>query len=176
MNNSMIYPEVINNFNVYNQANKITGIASEITLPTLSAMTATISGAGILGEYNTALIGHFQSMTQDIPFRIVNREYFDMLRTSKQAEIVLRGSVQCVDAKSGGALSTQGMRVVYRGRPTAFNMGTMRIGDLMNASVTLELTYLLIEMGGTTYLELDKLNSIYKVNGEDLLAEVRNQC
>ena len=46
----------------------------------------------------------------------------------------------------------------------------------MNASVTLELTYVLLEMGGEKKLELDKLNEIYIVNGKDLLAEVRKQC
>lgn len=52
----------------------------------------------------------------------------------------------------------------------------MKVGDMMNASITLELTYILIEMGGVVMLELDKLNSIYKVNGKDLLAEIRKQC
>lgn len=46
----------------------------------------------------------------------------------------------------------------------------------MNASVTLELTYLLVEIDGETMLELDKLNSVYKVNGEDLMAEINRQC
>ena len=46
----------------------------------------------------------------------------------------------------------------------------------MNASVTLELTYILVEIGGKTLLELDKLNSVYRVNGKDLLADIRNQC
>lgn len=49
-------------------------------------------------------------------------------------------------------------------------------GVLMNASIKLEVTYLLFEMGGVTMMELDKLNSIYKVNGKDLLEKIRNQC
>ena len=46
----------------------------------------------------------------------------------------------------------------------------------MNASITLELTYVLIELGGMTMIELDKLNSVYKVNGVDLLKDIMNQC
>ena len=34
----------------------------------------------------------------------------------------------------------------------------------------------MIEMGGETKLELDKLNEIYTVNGKDLLADIRKQC
>lgn len=63
-----------------------------------------------------------------------------------------------------------------RGRPTSAKFGTVKMGDLMNASVTLELTYLLVEIDGETMLELDKLNSVYKVNGEDLMAEINRQC
>ena len=51
-----------------------------------------------------------------------------------------------------------------------------KIADLMNASVTLGLTYVLIEMGGEKKMELDKLNEIYVVNGKDLLEDVRKQC
>jgi phage tail tube protein FII len=46
----------------------------------------------------------------------------------------------------------------------------------MDSSVTLELTYILVEMDGSKKVELDKLNGVYKVNGTDLLAKVRQQC
>ena len=152
------------------------GITGEISLAELKAKTATVSGAGILGEYNTAVIGMFENIQQEIPFRMINQEFFDLMNASKQAEIVMRASIQNVNKSSGGALSTQGMRVVFRGRPTNFKMGQLKQADLMNASVTLELTYVLLEMGGEKKLELDKLNEIYIVNGKDLLAEVRKQC
>ncbi len=175
-NKKLIYPEVIDYFNVYNRADKLMGISGEINLAELSAITTEIKGAGILGSYNTAVIGMFNSMQQEIPFRMINTEFFDLMDTSQQAEIVLRSSVQNVNKSSGGALSTQGMRLVFRGRPTAFKPGKIQIGDMMNASVTLELTYYLIEMNGEKKMELDKLNEIYIVNGKDVLAEIRKQC
>lgn len=171
-----IFPEVINNFKVYDGGDAYQGTAGEISLAEFSSMTATVSGAGILGEYNTAVIGMFSSITQQIPFRIINREFFSLMDATKQAELVLRASIQNVDRQTGGTLSTQGMRIVFRGRPTAVSPGTLKQGDLMNASVTLELTYVLIEIGGESKLELDKLNSIYKINGKDLLADIRRQC
>jgi len=174
--NNLIFPEVINNFNVYNAGNKLMGISGEINLAELNAKTATVSGAGILGEYNTAVIGMFQNINQEVPFRMINQEFFDLMDASKQAEIVLRSSVQNVNKSSGGALSTQGMRIVLRGRPTAFKPGQLKQADLMNASVTLECTYVLIEMGGEKKLELDKLNEVYIVNGKDLLEDIRKQC
>lgn len=175
-NSGIVFPEVINNFNVYNDANRVVGTTGDVKLPDLKAMTAAISGAGILGEYNTAILGQFQSLDQEIPFRMIDKDYFGMLNTGEQSKIVLRSSVQQRNRETGGTVSTQAMRIVFRGHPTGCNMGTVKIGDLMNASITMEVTYLLIEIGGVTMLELDKLNSIYKINGKDLLAEIRKQC
>lgn len=42
----------------------------------------------------------------------------------------------------------------------------------MEAKVTLELTYLLVENDGSPLLEVDKLNGVYKVNGVDMLAGI----
>ena len=95
---------------------------------------------------------------------------------NRQMNLTLRSSIQNVNRETGGTISSQGMRVVVRGRPTAHNFGTLSQGNLMNASVTLELTYIMIEIGGKNLFELDKLNSVFKVNGVDLLEDIRNQC
>ena len=176
MNNALIFPEVINQFNAYDDTDKLQGVSGEISLATLSAITTEISGAGILGTYNTSIPGSYQSIQQEIPFRMISEEYFRMAIASKQVNLTLRSSIQYVDKESGGTISSQGMRVVFRGRPTAYNLGTLSQGSLMNASITLEVTYILIEIGGKTLFELDKLNSVFKVNGVDLLEDIRNQC
>lgn len=152
------------------------GTTGEISLAEFKAMTSTISGAGILGEYETSVIGMFQSMQQEITFRMIDADYFTMLNTGKIAKIVLRASVQQRNRETGGTLSTKAMRVVFGGHPTNVKPGTVKIGDMMNASITLELTYILIEFGGKTMIELDKLNSVYKVDGVDLLKDIMKQC
>jgi len=175
-NSGIVFPEVINNFNVYNDANRVVGTTGEISLVSLQAMTAAISGAGILGEYNTAVTGMFQSLSQEIPFRMIDEDFFGMLNTGEQSRVTLRSSVQQRNRETGGTLSTQAMRIVFGGHPTGANLGSVKKGEMMNASITMELTYILIEIGGVTMFELDKLNSIYVVDGKDLLAEIRKQC
>lgn len=175
-NSGIVFPEVINNFRVYNDANRIMGTTAELNIAELRAMTATVSGAGILGEYNTSVVGMFQSMSQEIPFRMIDRDFFNMLNTGEQSKVVLRSSVQQRNRETGGTISTSAMRFVFRGHPTAAKFGTVKIGDLMNASITLELTYVLVEIGGVAMLELDKLNSVYKVDGKDLLKDIMKQC
>lgn len=175
-NSGIVFPEVINNFRVYNDANRVVGTTAEVNIADLQAMTATVSGAGILGEYATSVVGMFQSMSQEIPFRMIDKDFFGMLNTGEQSKIVLRASVQQRNRETGGTLSTEAMRIVFRGHPMAAKFGTVKIGDMMNASITLELTYILVEIGGKTMLELDKLNSVYKVNGVDLLKDIMKQC
>ena len=46
----------------------------------------------------------------------------------------------------------------------------------MDAAVTVEVVYIMIELDGKQRVELDKLNNVYKVNGVDLLAKIRKQC
>ena len=69
-----------------------------------------------------------------------------------------------------------GMRVVVRGKQKKFDAGKLKQGEQMDASVTLEIIYLLIEIDGKNKIELDKLNFVYKVNGKDILEKVRKQC
>ncbi len=75
--------------------------------------------------------------------------------------------------KSTGALDYKSMRIVERGRLKNFKPGKYELGKQMEANVTLELLYLLIEVDGKTKLEYDKLNSVFIVNGKDLLEKVR---
>ena len=65
------------------------------------------------------------------------------------------------------------MRIVERGRLKNFTPGKLAIGKQMDAKVTLEVLYLLVEIDGETKLEYDKLNSVFVVNGKDLLEKVR---
>lgn len=45
--------------------------------------------------------------------------------------------------------------------------------ESMEASVTLELTYIMIEVDGEQLIEIDKLNGVYKRRGVDMLAEIK---
>lgn len=110
--------------------------------------------------------------------REVWRQYMNEVRhydagdSTKAVELVLRGSQQYTDRATGN-VDQMGMRVVFRGRAKKLSPGDMKQGKAMNGSVTLGLTYIYIELDGNPKFELDKLNSVFKVNGVDLLAKVR---
>lgn len=164
-------PEVIHDFNLYLSGNKLAGVTGEVSLPELEAVTETISGAGILGEIESAIPGRYGSIEQEVPFRCINEDLFKMIDPTTAVELTLRGAIQQT-IKATGATDYVGMRVVFRGRSKKIAIGTVKQGGPMDSSVTLELTYLLVEMDGKTKIELDKINGIFKVNGVDLLSKV----
>ena len=60
------------------------------------------------------------------------------------------------------------------GRVKKFNPGKVEKGEGMEATVKLELTYLMVEVDGQQLVEIDKLKGVYKVNGKDMLAAIKN--
>lgn len=175
MDTRTIIPEVINNFNGYVKGNRMIGVTNEISLADYTTMTETISGAGILGEYKTSLIGHFPSIEQEISFRMLEEDIFSIANPMEIQELTFRGTVQGSEQKTG-KIVTKGIRIVIRGRQISFKPGTLKMGGQMGASVTLEVFSILIEVGGENKFELDKQREVYKVNGVDIMAQIKQYC
>lgn len=166
-------PEVINNFNAYNQGNMLIGLTGSVALPNFEAITEEISGAGVLGSYETSIPGYYSSMPQEVPFRILDTDIFSIMNPSEPVDLTFRASEQHT-VRSTGALDYKSMRVVERGRLKSFTPGTLELGKQMNASVTLELLYVMIEIDSIKKLEYDKLNTVFEVDGKDLLEKIRS--
>lgn len=166
-----LFPSVVNNFNVYNQGKKLIGQTGEVTLPTFDSKTTTINGAGILGDIEDPVMGQVQSTTVEIPFRTLSDDCFSICNPLEAVDITLRGAIQCMNTKTGRN-EMKGMRIVMRGKEKSFKPGSVKAGEQMNCSVTLELVYIMIEVNGEKMIELDKLNGVYVVAGNDLLAGI----
>lgn len=165
-------PEKIVNFNVYSDSDKLVGVSDEITLPDFEAMSETVSGAGIAGEYESTTPGHFSSQTIEIPFRTISDQSFRFMKNRGQT-IVLRAAQQSYDV-SRGKTSIRPLKITIRGIPKGSNLGKVGVGAPTETTATIEILYIKIEENGKTLLELDKLNFIYIVDGDDLLEDVRN--
>ena len=174
--NSTIVPEVINDYNVYNtNSDVLVGISGEIPLPNFAALTATMSGAGIGGEIEDPVIGKFKSTEMEIPFRSLYSSQFELMDTNQPLALTIRGAEQGTDKITSASVMTQ-VRIVIRGKFKEFEGGKMKSGESTDSKVKLELWYILIEIGGKKMLELDKFNSVYVVNGKDMLADVNKYC
>lgn len=165
-------PEKINDYNVYLDGDKMIGVAASATLPEVNMKTSTVAGVGVNGELDSPTIGQFESMEQEIQFNTLYSSAMDMLNPLSVVNLTFRAAQQVYD-KTGG-YSFKGLRVVEMGRVKKMNPGKIEKGEAMEATVTMELTYLLIEVDGEQLVEIDKLNGVYKVKGVDMLAGVRS--
>lgn len=163
-------PEKVVNYNVYDDTEKLLGISGDVTLPKLEAMSETISGAGILGEYDSVNPGHFSATQVELTFRTLFEKSFSLLKYSGRS-LVLRAAQQSYDVSSG-AVNQRGLKITIKWIPKGLDLGKLAVGAATESKNTLEVIYIKIEEDGKTMLELDKLNFVYNVDGEDMLADI----
>ena len=168
-------PDKIQGFNVYNYGERLIGVSGEVALPEISAMTETVSGAGMLGEYSTPALGHFSDMELEIPFISYCKPMFDLADFSSDRNLTLRIALQERNP-STGAMEPVGLRINVRGTVIGYTMGSVKAATGAAPSVKLSLTYYLIVYDDVEVFELDKLNGIYKVNGKDILSKFTALC
>lgn len=168
-------PTVTNTYNVYDKGNVLIGLSDEITVPDFKAITEEMSGSGLLGKIQEAVMGHFDSQEMEIPFLNLDNDIFEYADPTKVIDLNLRASQQQLNKKDGSA-PFRGIRIAVRGKLKAFKPGVLKQGGKMGSSVTLEVHYILIAIDGVTKLELDKLNSVYRVAGKDIMEEMKKYC
>ena len=167
-------PTKLNNYNVYNKGNRLLGMGDEVTLPSFEASSETVSGAGVLGEFDDPTVGYFSNMEMEIPFRVLDPEAVEMLDQTKAVQLELRGAQQTTNSE--GDIEPRSMRVVVRGRMAGFDPGKVKAGAGMETTVKLTVLYILIELQDQPVVELDKINEVYKLQGVDVLAAIREMC
>lgn len=167
-------PTKINKYNVYSAGNRLLGMGDEMALPDFEASSETITGAGILGEIDDPTVGYFSNQEIEIPFRVLDKEALDMLDMTKAVQLEVRGAQQTTNSE--GNIEFRQLRVVVRGRAAKLSTGKVKAGSPMETTVTLTVLYILIELEGRPVLELDKLNEVYKINGTDVLAKIKEMC
>jgi hypothetical protein len=158
------------NFEVYEGKNRFLGIASA-TLPTLTFLTQSMSGAGIAGNINAVLVGQMDSMTLSLSFRNYTGECAK-LATPELHQIELRIAQQ-VEDPTKGTLSTQVVKHVFKVIPTSLNAGSVAPASTGDPSGEYAVRYWATYVAGKKTMELDPFNNICLVNGTDYLASVR---
>lgn len=164
-------PEKVVNYNVYDDTEKLVGLSGEVALPNLEAMTETVSGAGMLGEYESANPGHFGSMTIDLTFRTLYDKSFTLLKNEGRP-IVLRAAQQSYDV-ANGKTSYRGLKITIKGPSKGLNLGNLTVGAPTETVNTFEVLYIKIEENGKVLLELDKLNFVYILGGVDMMKDIK---
>lgn len=165
-----VVPDKMINFRAYNDVNDLLGI-TDIQLPSLEAMTETIKGAGIAGEVDSPVLGHFGKMETVLNWRTLTKPFFN-LAAQKGIKLDLRGAQQFYDAGKGEYV-TKAVKCLVQGIPKKTELGKLDVGASTGSNNTIETTYLKVTIAGETVLEIDKFNYIANIGGTDYLSDVR---
>lgn len=167
-----IIPELINDYRVFvNSTTDLRGLA-DLQLPKIEAMTETLQGAGIAGEVDTDVLGHFKSMKLTLNWRMVTDELIDFL-SPNQMLIDCRIANQEYDSTSGDR-KLRPNKVLVKGKCLNRDLGKVKGASPYDASTEIEVVYMKIERDGKTLIEIDKYNYIFKVDGVDHMQQLRS--
>ncbi len=171
----MKIPQVVNRYNLYRKGTKLVGLTGEVELPAVTMVTDTLEGAGTGGNMDIPVIGLTENMDIQIPFMSLTKDLFSLANPGEAEDLTLRGAIQGTDPATG-KISYTSIAISMRGTVKEITPGTVKSGGRMESSVTMTLSYYKIALDGETVLEIDKLNNVFVVNGDDVLKEVRDMC
>ena len=167
-----IIPEKIINYKCFIDGEMSPTALVDVDLPDIQFMSETISGAGIAGEIDSPTLGHFQNMEIGLNFRtLINQNFHNF--TQKVYALEFRAATQSTDVV-GGKIQTGKLKISTRVVPKNIALGKLEVGKPSGSNQKFACAYLKVEVDNETVLEIDKINMIFNVNGEDLLAEVRD--
>ena len=164
------FDESVINFAVYEDSVEYVGMAG-VTLPNLAAIVQTLSGAGIAGNVEVPVLGHYDVMSLTLNFRTTT-EHSVRLSEPRRHNIDLRMAQQIEDTVAG-EVKVQSIKHVLVVVPKTDTGGTVAPAAPTNGSGESSVRYWATYIDGAKVREIDPLNFICEVNGVDYLADVR---
>lgn len=164
----MALPKILKHYNVFVDGVSYVGQAEEISLPKLQVKTNEWRSGGMVGEVE---IDHgLQKIELEHTYGGFQPDVFKTLGGAKLESTMLRfaGSYQSDD---DGAV--QAVEIVVRGRHTEIDGDKAKAGDKSQTKVKTSCNYYKLTVDGATLVEVDMINMIYVVSGEDRMAEHR---
>lgn len=167
----MLIPEKLINFRCYAGLGVEFLGTTDVELPKFDPMTEKVSGAGIAGEFDSPVVGHFQSQVIKLKWRTPTARALGLLAPVDHL-IQLYGAIQVRDSEAG-RIVTQQVLLQVSGPMKSFGLGNFEVGKPTAAESEIECAKLDLKIDGVPLVELDKFNSVFKVAGVDYLRDVR---
>lgn len=170
MNGNVLADKTVQ-YEVFIEGERKLGTASA-TLMEASYKTDTFTGAGVLGEIDMPTYGFTSSAELKLAWHTVNDTLVDLL-APKAHDLELRAAVQTRDTATG-IIKMRKIKVNVRGLTKGSNFGSLEPAAQNDAETTMELLYYKITIDDKKYMEVDKDNYIFYVNGKDYAADIRD--
>ncbi len=161
-------PRTLKDMMMFNEGLAYMGDAKTVALPTLTRKLEGYRGAGMSGELqmDMGMEAMEMSVTCGGPMRDVLRQFG--VTTVDGVYLRFAGNYQADDTAA-----MDHIEVIVRGRHSEIEMGDQETGEASEFKFTTALAYYKLVWNGRVEIEIDPLNMIEIVNGEDRLAERR---
>lgn len=164
----MALPRLLKLMNVFNNGNSFFGVAEEVELPKLTAKIEDYRAGGMLGEVGVNLGLEKLELTHKYA-GIVPELLSGFANPQIDSELIrFAGSYQRDDTGDIHAVE-----VLMRGRHAEIDGGNSKAGEKTETSIKSNLTYYKLTIDGKEVIEIDLLNTVFKVDGEDRYAKHR---
>lgn len=160
-------PKILKNFNLFVDGRGYAGRAEEVSPPKLTLKTEEFRGGGM----DAPAVIDLGMEKLEASFSLV--EYDPEIL--KQFGLVSGNSVQLT---LRGALvddnTTTPMVIGLRGMFTELDMGKFKAGDKATLQCSVACRYYSLEIDGQSIAEIDVDNMVRKIDGQDVLADIRS--
>ena len=164
-------PEKLSNFMVYRSGeNAMLGLA-DVELTNLENMTETTTGAGIAGEVENPVVGHFKALSLKLKWRTTTVNV-TTLAAPVAHHLDLRGSIQEFDTAQGEFKHVP-LKIVVKAIPKNTNLGKLETGKQMDKETEFSVPYLKLWHDSQERIEIDIYNFICIIHGVDYMARIR---
>ena len=146
------------------------GLASEITAPTITALMTDYKAMGMIGS--AEFFNGFDKLETTIKWTYPDNEAQKAFGNFlKPVDLMIRSSKAEYD--NTGITEEKPIVMYIRGYSKTLPGGAFKAKEDTELESTVSVQYYKLEIDGEEIVEIDVINNIYKVGGEDLLAERR---
>ncbi|MCF6775996.1 phage major tail tube protein [Thiotrichales bacterium 19X7-9] len=160
----MIGDRILLNFGVYLDGYGYLGEASEVQLPKITLKTAELSAAGISGIIEVDL-GKVEKMESSFKLKGVHIKPINALGLGNSIPLILRAAIKNADG------TIKQIIIEMRGLIKEIDHGTFNSEDMGETSVLMSVHYYRLSEDNEDIIEIDPMNNIRKINGENSLAD-----
>lgn len=165
-------PTLINDANVYVDGANWLG-KSEIELPEIAHKVIEMKQFGISGSMEVPLIGHIEKLDGKIKFKALDADALNVIYNPKKAPLLDVRAAQQKYNTSSGEIVIEDIKITMRAFFKKVKVQSLKQGSDGESEAEYAAHYFKLEIDGKEILEVDKFNYIFRVNGQDLMSEVR---
>ncbi len=159
------------NANIYLNGENLVGQAKELDLPKIKPKFADVQGLGLYGEAEVPI--GLEKMEARIMMNSVYPEFIKAVSNPKKANVLIARST-ITQYGQDGVIEDLPLKAELRGFFKESDTGKFKKAEGVEAEATMSVIYYKLEVNGQVLVEIDVFNNIYKVDGENILQDFKN--